>query len=422
MADSTETEHGNGQGAPGPLDGLVVLDLSRVLSGPICGRAMADLGARVVKLEPPAGDLTRFSLPRHGAISGYYAQQNSGKENISIDLDTDTGRSLLFDIAAGVDVVLENFRPGVCARLGIGYDDVAAANPGVVYASLTGFGQTGPWSDHRAYAVVAHAAGGLTADQFEHQELVSGNAILANDAWSHGDVYTGLLTLSGILAALHARHRSGRGQHVDVAMADAMLFVNEHVQERLAGETEHGDPAVLGSGWSPVVATADGRRVSVAGDAGGLSIEAFLRLLGRDDLLADPAIRTWDGRKTHGPQLREDFREFAAAVPTADDLVELLAEVGVAAGVVRSVREMAASEYVAHRGSIVEVDDRSGGTFAIPQAPWRFSESTAGVAGVPAWRGEHNRNVCADLLGLDDAAIDRLEADGALVSRPPRSR
>ncbi len=406
----------------GPLDGLVVLDLSRVLSGPICGRSLADMGARVVKVEPPAGDLSRFSVPRHGAISGYYAQQNSGKQNVSIDLDTDAGRGLLFELARRADVLLENFRPGVCDRLGVGYDAVAAVNPGVVYASITGFGQSGPWADQRAYAVVAHAAGGLTANQFEHQQQVAGRTVLANDAWSHADVYTGLVALSGILAALHARHATGRGQHLDVAMVDAMLFVNEHVQERLAGETEIGDPAILGSGWSPVVETADGTRVSVAGDPGGVACDNFLRVMGRDDLLADPVMRTWEGRTARGPALRDDFRAFAATIPTADLLLQLLDEAGLAAGTVRSVNELAASEYVAHRGSIVEVDDRSGGTFAIPQGPWRFSESTTGIAGPPAWRGEHNREVCRDLLGLTDDAIDELEASGALVSRPPRSR
>lgn len=408
--------------AAGPLDGITVLDLTRVLSGPICGRALADLGARVVKVEPPAGDLTRFSIPRHGSISGYYAQQNSGKENVSIDLDTERGREVLQRLAASVDIVIENFRPGVCAKWGIGYDDVAAENPGVVYASLTGFGQTGPWADRRAYAVVSHAVGGLTHHQLEHQETVAGTSVLANDGFSHGDVYTGLLTLSGILAALHRRHATGRGQHLDVCMIDAMLFINEHLQERLAGETEAGDPAILGSGWSPVVEVASGERVSVAGDPGGVAYELFLRLLGRDDLLDDPAMKTWAGREHHGPQLRTDFREFAALVPDADSLIAMLDDVGLAAGVVQSVNQLAASDFVAHRGSIVDVDDRSGGSFAIPQAPWRFSESTAAVAGPPAWRGEHNRVVCRELLGCSDDEVDALEASGALVSRPPRSR
>ncbi len=404
----------------GLLDGLLVLDLTRVLAGPICGRALADLGARVVKVEPPAGDLSRFSVPRHGPISGYYAQQNAGKENVSIDLDVDGGTDLLFDLATRADVVLENFRPGVCQRWGIGYDAVSAVNPGVVYGSLTGFGQDGPWAQRRSYAVVAHAAAGLTASALTHQEVVAGQAVLANDAHSHGDVYTGLLALSGVLAALVARGRTGRGQHVDVAMLDAMLFVNEHVQERLSGETEPGDPAILGSGWSPVVEVADGTRVSVAGDPGGVAFPAFLRVLGREDLLEDPAMATWEGRRARSAGLRADFREWAALVPTGEALVALCDEAGIAAAVVADVRDVATSDHVAHRGSIVAVDDRSGGEFRIPQAPWRFSDARAEVAGPPAWRGEHNRSALADLLGLDDAALDDLEARGVLSARPPR--
>ena len=133
-------------------------------------------------------------------------------------------------------------------------------------------------------------------------------------------------------------------------------------------------------------------------------------------------MKTWSGRVEHGPGLRDDFRDFARLVPDAESLIALLDEVGLAAGTVQSVGELAASEFVAHRGSVVEVDDRSGGTFAIPQAPWRFSDAHAGVAGPPAWRGEHNRSVCRELLGCTDDEIDGLEAAGALVARPPRSR
>ncbi len=362
-------------GTGGPLAGVVVLDLTRVLAGPICGRALADLGARVVKVEPPAGDLSRFSIPRHGAISGYYAQQNTGKENVSIDLDAPGGRELLFELATTVDVVLENFRPGVCARWGIGYEAVSAVNPRVVYGSLTGFGQTGPWSHRRAYAVVSHADSGTTAGQLGHQERLAGRAVLGNDRYSHGDVYTGLLTLSGLLAALYARERTGRGQHVDVAMVDTMLFVNEHAQEELAGETEIGHPAALGSGWSPVVETADGSRVTVSGDVAGHGWRELLGAIGRDDLLDDPAMATWDGRIARAPELREAFREFCATIPTGDDLVALLHEAGVASGVVRTVRDFAASDHAAARGSVVTVDDRAGGAFAVPQTPWRFSRA-----------------------------------------------
>src|SRR5690606_21246238 len=199
-----------------------------------------------------------------------------------------------------------------------------------------------------------------------------------------------------------------------------LLFVNEHAQEQLAGETEPGDPAILGSGWSPVVEVANGERGSVAGDPAGHGYADFLRLLSRDDRLDGPDMRSWDGRRSRAIRLRQDFRDFAATIPTGEALVALLDEVGAAAGVVRSVPELAGEDHIVERGSIVEVDDGAGGTFAIPQAPWRFSDATAGVAGPPAWRGEHNRTVVADLLGRSDADVDALEAAGVLVARPPR--
>jgi crotonobetainyl-CoA:carnitine CoA-transferase CaiB-like acyl-CoA transferase len=169
-----------------------------------------------------------------------------------------------------------------------------------------------------------------------------------------------------------------------------------------------------------VVEVANGERVSVAGDPAGHGYADFLRLFGRDDLLDDPAMRSWDGRRSQAARLRQDFRDFAATIPTGEALVALLDEVGTAAGVVRSVPELAGEDHIVQRGSIVEVDDGAGGTFAIPQAPWRFSGATAGVAGPPAWRGQHNRSVLTGLLGRTDAEVDALEADRVLVARPPR--
>src|SRR3954452_923958 len=143
--------------APGPLDGVRVVDLSRVLSGPSCGKALADLGADVIKVEPPGGDLTRTAQPRVGGVPAYFAQQNCGKRCVSVDLRLDAGRSLVADLAAACDVVLENFRPGVLARYGLDYESVRARNRGVVYCSITGYGQDGPNAGRRAYAPVMHA-------------------------------------------------------------------------------------------------------------------------------------------------------------------------------------------------------------------------------------------------------------------------
>src|SRR5438067_9832281 len=169
----------------GPLTGVRVLDLSRVLSGPSCGKALADLGADVIKVEPPEGDLTRTAQPRVGGLPVYFAQQNCGKRCISIDLRLEAGRDIVAELAAACDVVLENFRPGVLDRLGLGYDAVRARNPKVVFCSITGYGQDGPMASRRAYAPVMHAELGLM--EFAARRL---HADPRPEAVSHADLYS----------------------------------------------------------------------------------------------------------------------------------------------------------------------------------------------------------------------------------------
>ena len=205
-----------------------MLDLTRVLSGPHCTRMLADLGADVIKVEPPDGDLTRFSAPRINGLASYFVQQNAGKRNISLDLSKPGAAEIVLDLAEHCDVLVENFRPGVMARNGLGYDVVAARNPRIVYASITGYGATGPWVDRRAYAPVVGAETGMTKSQGDAR-----GGSYANDPHSHADVYTSLETCTAILAALVQRQRSDRGQWIDVSMAQTMLYVNEHVHNDL---------------------------------------------------------------------------------------------------------------------------------------------------------------------------------------------
>src|SRR4051812_26877679 len=173
--------------APYPLAGIRVLDLSRVLSGPSCGKSLADLGAEVIKVEPPEGDLTRTAQPRVGGLPVYFAQQNCGKRCISVDLQRDAGRELVADLATACDVVLENFRPGVLPRLGLGYDTVRARNPRIVYCSISGYGQQGSAATRRAYAPVMHAELGLM--EFTARKL---RTEPRSEAVSHADLYAGL--------------------------------------------------------------------------------------------------------------------------------------------------------------------------------------------------------------------------------------
>jgi len=397
-----------------------VLDFSRVLSGPICGRALADLGAEVIKVEPPQGDLTRFAHPKVNSLALYFTQQNVGKRNVSLDLRRPEAVDLLRRLAGRCDVVLENFRPGVMDRMGLGWADLSAANPGLVYASITGYGQDGPWADRRAYAVSVQAEAGVTAGSLAHRAGQGSPGDPVNEPYSHADVYAGLLALSAILAALHHRERTGEGQHVDVAMAQAMLFVNEHVQLELAEVEAPGRVLSMAPGDSPLCRLVDGTTVTIVGHpcAGG-TFELYCRAMGRTDLGEDPRFATEADRLTNREELYGVVRDWVRAQDDVGALERRLADAGLAMGVVRTVAELADTPWATDRGAIAEVDDRGGGTVRVPEAPWRFSSTPARARGGPAYRGEHNRDVLAELLDVDAATLDRLEADGVLSSRVP---
>ena len=222
--------------APRPLEGVKVLDLSRVFAGPVAGRVLADLGAEVVKVEPPEGDVTRLWGRKTAGLSTYFTQQNCGKRNVCVDLRVPGGPELVADLAAVADVVLENFRPGVMARYGLDWAALSARHPRLVMASISGFGQDGPESQRAAYASVIHAETGLIEQHTGVHPL--------DLSFSAADVLSGMHGVIGILAALRVRDQSGIGQHIDIAMMDAMAFssdmiifsLDDSAPERLNGE------------------------------------------------------------------------------------------------------------------------------------------------------------------------------------------
>lgn len=400
-----------------PLDGVRVLDLTRVLSGPHATRMLSDLGADVIKLEPPDGDLTRYSTPRRNGMATYFAQQNVGKANLSIDLSSQRGADIVRGLCEHVDVVIENYRPGVMDRLGLGPAALLEQNPRLIVASISGYGQDGPWVGRRAYAPVVEAESGLIASQ--------GNArggALAKDPHSHADVYTAVEAGAAILAALFQRERTGRGQLIDVSMAETMLYVNEHLHDALwEGEA---DPQWIRSfqpGDYLVMTVANGESLIVSGHpAERGSFELFLSAMNRPDLADDPRFADVASRLEHYDALCELIREFALTVPDPDEFERLCAANKLAVGRVRQPGELARTEWAQARGATVEVDDRAGGTITLPNSPWRFSDGPGvGVGGIPKFRGEDNRTVLHDLLGLNDDELDALETDGVLSSRVP---
>jgi CoA:oxalate CoA-transferase len=402
----------------GPLTGIRVLDFSRVLAGPHCTKMLSDLGADVIKVEPPDGDLTRYASPRINGLSAYFVQQNAGKRNVSIDLSSPRGVEIAVALAATSDVLVENYRAGVMKRLGLGVEELTARFPRLIYASISGYGATGPWVERRAYASVVGAEAGITRLQGDAR-----GGDYANDPLSHADSYTALEVTTAILAALYQREQTGQGQSIDVSMAETMLFVNDHLNGELWDGPE--EPAAIrnfGPGDYIVFELADGDHVIVSGHPAekgtfGLFLRAFdIPAVGDDPRFADVA-----GRLEHGVELKQILLDAARKIPDWPAFEERTHRLGLAVGRVRSGRELADTDWARERGAIAEVSDRGGGTIRIPNPPWHFSAADVGLRGGAKYRGEDNREVLTELLGYDDATIDALHADGVLSSRVPTS-
>jgi crotonobetainyl-CoA:carnitine CoA-transferase CaiB-like acyl-CoA transferase len=398
---------------PLPLDGIRVVDFSRVLAGPHCAKTLLDLGAEVIKLEPPGGDLSRKAFPGHGEISGYYSQQNAGKRNLSIDLNAPGAREVALRLCDTADVIVENFRPGALAAFGLDYESVAARNPGVVYASISGYGQHGPWRSRMAYAPTVQAETGITATTADHFARTDQ---LRSDSLSHADVYSGLHAAIAILACLTERERTRRGQYIDVAMAAVMLSINERVHADLGDEDLGDERPILGATDGPFFTGPHGERfASPMSLVGSMSFPFYLRAMRRPDLGRDPRFGTPELRLRNLAALHRIVQEWIWTFGDMETLDAQLDEAKIATGQVRSIKEFAASDWAREWAAVRTVSDRSGGEIKIPGRPWHFADQVAAdEVQLAARQGEHNEEVLAE-LGFSTAEIDVLEACGALV-------
>jgi CoA:oxalate CoA-transferase len=402
-----------------PLEGVKIVDFTRVLAGPHCTKTLRDLGAEVIKIEPPAPDTGRSGQPHVGPMSLYFAQQNSGKRAISLDLNYPEAQDAVRRLCDRADIVVENFRPGTLDRFGLGYGDLVATNPNLIMVSISGYGQTGPWRDRPAFAPTVQAESGFTEIIKRHY----GDTLTAveNDAYNHADVYTGLQGVIATLAALAHRDRTGEGQHVDVAMVATMLAVNDRVSYELSGIDVEGEPLALSAPESPVFELPDGRMITIA--ASPVSTFVFLRycaMMRRNDLLLDIRFITPEFRRQNWADLHAEIRAWVLTFRSIEELEAQVSEAGLAVGTIRTVSEIAESEWAEERGAIREVDDRSGGTARVPTPPWKFGRSTLPDAGLPPFQGEHNAEVLAE-LGIDAATIEELHLREIAHNRtPPR--
>jgi crotonobetainyl-CoA:carnitine CoA-transferase CaiB-like acyl-CoA transferase len=397
-----------------PLEGIRVLDFSRVLAGPHCAKTLLDLGADVIKIEPPRGDLARQAFPRDGEISGYFAQQNAGKRNISIDLNLPSARELALRLCDSADVIVENFRPGTLASFGLDYRPIAARNPRVVYASISGYGQHGPWRSRMAYAPTVQAEAGITANTIRHVDAEDGR--LRSDSLSHADVYAGLHAAIAILAALHRRERTGQGEYVDVAMAAVMLSINERVHVDLSSVDLGAERAILGATDCPFFTGPGGETfVSPMSLVGSMSFPFYLAAMRRPDLADDPRFTTPEARLEHLDELHRIIQDWISSFEDMASLDAQLDEAKIATGQLRDIKEFADSQWASQWGATRDVPDRTGGSVRIPGRPWHFDGAgDAEGPQVPALQGEHNDEVLRD-LGYHEDEIDRMRVEQALV-------
>ncbi len=379
-----------------PLSGLKVLDMSRVLAGPFAGRMLSDLGADVVKLEPPDGDITRLWGRVVAGIPGYFHQQNAGKRNISVDLRAPGARELVFELVRQADVLIENYRPDVMPRLGLGYEALREVNPRLVMLSISGFGRDGPESRRPAYAPIVHAEVGLMARASRRGKVPNRDLPL-----SVADTNASLHGLVGLLSALLLRERTGLGQHIDMAMVDATIVTDDQILYELeASENTQGLPNdTWETGAGPILVSADFRYL--------------WRLLTSKLELPEPDTERVD-LDTKIARRREAVDAFMRSLETWDQVEAAMSRMNVAWGQVRHGRTLREQPTIKHRGTIAEIDDRAGSTRPIPQSPYRFSNASSGVRGPAAHRGEHNAEVLGDWLGKSPADVAALSAGGVL--------
>ena len=396
-----------------PLEGVRVLDFTRVLSGPHATRMLCDLGADVIKVEQPTGDLTRFSSPRVNSNATYFIQQNVGKRNISLDLTKPEAVEIIKQLIEKCDVLIENFRPGVMARLGLDEKTLRKKNPRLVYASITGYGNTGPWVNRRAFAPVINAEMGLTKRQGDAR-----GGQYANDPFSHADVYTAIECASAILAALFQRERNGEGQYIDLSMAQTLLYVNEHAHDDLWEELVSPDAI---RSFRPedyaVLTTKDGITSVVSGHpAERGTFDFFVGAMQAPHLLNDERFKTVALRIKNFAELMQLIKNWAQTIETVDELERRLDENKLAMGQMRTVREVAKTKWASERNAFVEVDDRGDGKVKLPNSPWMFSGSDTSTRGITKYRGEDNAEVLRELLGLSAEQIKDLN-DREIISQ-----
>ncbi|MDP2260000.1 MAG: CaiB/BaiF CoA-transferase family protein [Caulobacter sp.] len=396
---------------PGPLEGLTVIEMGTLIAGPFCGQILGDFGATVIKIEDPkAGDPMRQwgrSLPK--GHSPWWPVIGRNKQSVTLDLRTSEGQDIARRLIGGADVLVENFRPGAMEKWGLGYERLSADNPALVMARVSGFGQTGPYSSRAGYALIGEAMGGLRYITGEPDRAPARAGI------SVGDSLAGLHAALGTMMALHARHRSGKGQIVDAAIYESVLSVMENLitEYGLTGYVRERSGSVLpGIAPSNAYPTKDGALVVIGANQDTL----FRRLcdaMGRPELAQDPRYAGHAARGEHQAQLDALIGDWTATLD-ADALLALMEASGVAAGRVYRAPDMLADPQFAAREAIVEVPHPVFGAVKMQNAFPRLSDTPGAVRWPGPALGEHTDEVLSGRLRMSTAEISSLRESGVI--------
>ena len=400
-----------------PLDGVKVVDYSHYLAGPHISRCLAAMGAAVIKVERPnAGDPGRASPTLVGGQSGYFMQQNMGKRGLCVNLKDKRGLGLMHKLTDEADVFVENYRPGALDKLGLGYDELAKRNGKLVYCSVSAYGHTGPDAERAGFGLIAEARSGamaLVGSPGETPPLFR---------MPIADMYAAMHGVSAICAALLGRVRSGRGQHIDIALYDCMISMHDFAAQSylLAGEvpvqTGHDLPqsTVYGS-----FSAKDGCLV-IAAQADD-AWKRFAKLIGGDGYAADTRFHSSAGRNAHRVEILATVSAWTMAQASVAACCAALDAAGVPAAPVARIDQVLADPQTLARGMVVEQDHPTLGKIRLPNLPFRFSDCDTSPRGPAPLLGQHNRAIAAE-LGFSAKDIEAMTRDGVLYSPPSHSQ
>jgi crotonobetainyl-CoA:carnitine CoA-transferase CaiB-like acyl-CoA transferase len=396
-----------------PLEGINVLDLTHALAGPFCSTMLADYGANVIKLEAfGAGDIARsWGAPLPGGETAYFASLHRNKKGIELNLKHARGKELYFEFVKRCDVVLENFRVGTLKKLGLDYEKVKAVNPGIIYCSISGFGQTGPYKDRAALDLILQAESGMISVTGP----VGGPNVRCGV--SIADLTAGLNAAFGVMAALRVKEKTGRGQQVDVSMMEGqMALLNTMIGNYLADGVV---PQALGTAYNALLPyqTFRTKTNDLALAVGSEKLwKIFCPVIGRPELIDDPRYKTNPLRRKNRdvllPLLQEIF-----LTRTYDEWAELLVKNGIPVGAINNLAQVCEHPQVKARGSLIDVDHPKIGKTKIVGPVAKLSETPATIRSMSPSLGEHTEEVLRDFLGLKPDAIADLHTAGVIAKR-----